>query len=104
MDANKFNSLMASYGVAYVYYTQNRGTKQQSYVVGTTDFSDKYIQAKMKENEVLYGKPTPDLEPGEVLIFSYSKDKFRKLPLAAIKRVTALAVELKKVDNVSRRY
>lgn len=97
MELNKFNQLMAQFGVAYIYYTQKPGVKQQSYVVATTDFSDKYIQQKMKENEVEFGTALPEAKPDEVVVFSYSKDKFRKLPLHSIKRVTSLESELRKV-------
>lgn len=90
---------MNQYGVAYITYVPElplANGRKTTFVVGTTEFNDKHIQSVMDFNKRTYGFSTPEVKEGEVLIFSYSKDKFRTLKLSSIKTVTSLNAEMKK--------
>jgi len=104
MDANKLEDLMTKYGVSFITYTPETviNGRKSTFVVGTTDFNDKHIARIEAKNKATYGSPRPEVGEGEVLIFSYSKDKFRTLSLESIKQVTSLNAELKKSARVSR--
>lgn len=94
---------MEKHGVAYITYAPETpiSGRKTTFVVGTTEFEDKHIARVEAQNTALYGSPRPEVAEGEVLIFSYSKDKFRTLPLESIKHVTSLNAELKKASSVS---
>jgi hypothetical protein len=102
MEASKFNDLMQKYGVAFITYAPETpiNGRKTTFVVGTTDFDDKHIARIEADNTRKYGEPRPEVAEGEVLIFSYSKDKFRTINLDSIKRVTSMNVEINK--NVPR--
>lgn len=103
MEASKFNDLMAKHGVAYITYAPQNPVngRKTTFVVGTTEFDDKHIARVEAQNTKTFGSPRPDVAEGEVLIFSYSKDKFRTIKLDTVKRVTGLNVELRKATSVS---
>lgn len=97
MQLEMFNELMDKFGVACITYTAlGSDNRKFTFVYGTTDFSDKHIKDIEWKNIEIFGSPRPEVNEGEVLIFSYSKNRFRKLPLKSIKRVTSLAEELNK--------
>lgn len=96
MNKAAFEAAMSKFGVAYITHKlspslqKDAGNRTTTFVVGTTDFDDKYIKKIMEENTKTYGSPTIDVADDEVLIFSYSKNKFRKLKLSTITKVTSL--------------
>lgn len=103
MDLKKFNKLMDTHGVAYITYTSDyvadkKTAPKNTFVVGTLEFDDKHIARVEAENIKVHGSPRPEVGEGEVLIFSYSKDKFRTLKLDSIKFVTSLSAEMKKAS------
>lgn len=106
MEATKFNDLMAKHGVAYITYAPQNPVngRKTTFVVGTTEFDDKHIARVEAQNVADYGSPRPEVAEGEVLIFSYSKNKFRTINLDSIKRVTSMNAELKKATSVSGRH
>lgn len=92
---------MNTYGVACITYSVDpsqavRKGAKTTFVYATTDFNDKHIASIEAANLINHGVARPEVAEDEVLIFSYSKDKFRVLKLSSIKHVTSLAAEMKK--------
>jgi hypothetical protein len=98
MELTKFQDLMDTYNVAFIYYKTLEG--KTTFVVGTTDFDDPYIQGKKQENITKFGSPYPPVDSNQVLIFSYSKDKFRVLNLRSIINIASM----ESVLNVPTRH
>lgn len=97
MDKLAFETAMAKLGVAYITHKlspslqkETGASRTTTFVVGTTDFDDPYIRKIEAENVKVYGSPRIEVEEDEVLIFSYSKNKFRKLKLDSVLKVTSL--------------
>lgn len=101
MELNKFTKMMDTHNVAYINYTSTTG--KRSFVVGTLDFDTPHIKKIEAANTEKFGSPRPKAKEGEVLIFSYSKDKFRCLPVDSIISVNSLAQELRKATPCSRK-
>lgn len=94
-----------NHGDFYMYYRKNAG-KGTTYLVGTTDFDNKYIQAKHATGKAGL---TPDvslsalqgqaLMQGNVIIFSWTNDKFRILSANDVRRMSPLSAELRNGRN-----
>lgn len=60
-------------------------------IVGTTDFSTKYIKNKR------YGRYS--IEKGSILVFSWTDDKFRNIKVSDIKTIKPLSELLGNISN-----
>lgn len=65
-----------------------------TYLQGTTDFSDKYLAKRFKDE-----KPKPASED-HILVFSRTNDSFRYIPTKKIRKITSLNSELDKATPI----
>lgn len=93
------------HGDFYLYYRKNVG-KGVTYLVGTTNFDNKYIQAKhatgkagVTNKESLSALQGRALMQNAVLVFSWTNDKFRVISAHEVRRMTPLASELRNGRN-----
>jgi hypothetical protein len=77
------------FGDFYIYY-QKIGGKGTTYMVATTDFSTPYVARKLENLR----KPRT-LAPDEVMVYSWTSDKFRVVSLPKVKRMSPLGAVLK---------
>lgn len=95
------------HGDFYLYYNKYHGNGS-TYLVGTTDFDNKYILKRATEHgsgltEPLSGAVEQRLElvakganaSGKVMVFSWTNNKFRFLDIKDVRRLTPLAAELR---------
>lgn len=101
MDIKKIFEQAEKHGDFYMYYRKHNG-KGNTYLVGTTEFDNKYIKAKHASGKAgVY--PNVSLKTaadkaranGSVLIFSWTNDKFRTLKASDVRRLTPLSAELR---------
>lgn len=98
-------------GDFYLYYTKFRGNGT-TYLVGTTDFDNKYIQAMAGKHgsglsTPITGAVSQRLEmmqkgaqaSGKVLVFSWTNNKFRFIDSKDARRLVPLASELRNGRN-----
>lgn len=92
-------------GDFYLYYNKRTG-KGTTYLVGTTDFDNKYIQAKHATGKagITAHVPLEHLQEqaakqDNVLVFSWTNDKFRILSAKEVRRMSPLSAELKRGRN-----
>ena len=98
-------------GDFYLYYNKYKG-KGSTYLVGTTDFNNKYILEKAKKyGSGLHTTVTEDTLQGllsiqklaetnnKIMLFSWTNDKFRFLDSKDVRRLTPLATELRNARN-----
>lgn len=94
-----------NHGDFYMYYRKhtNKGT---TYLVGTVDFDNKYIQAKFASGKAgldgcgnLDGLQKLANSAGRVIVFSWTNDKFRVLEAKDVRRMSPLSAELRNGRN-----
>lgn len=87
-DKAKFISLMHDYGDACIHYTSPVSGKEK-YIVGTTDFTTKYIKEKFDQ---LKSRTTAKKDEGSVLIFSWDTDAFKLIDPNTVTKITPLSI------------
>ncbi|AFB83883.1 hypothetical protein VPT02_117 [Vibrio phage VPT02] len=105
MKLNHILEQAEKHGDFYMYYRKNTG-KGTTYLVGTSDFDNKYIQAKQATGkagvtahvslELLQAQAN---KQDNVLVFSWTNDKFRILSAKDVRRMSPLAAELRNGRN-----
>lgn len=88
MNRTTFDSKAEKFGDFYVYYPKLQGTGT-TYMVVTVDFDNTYIQRKLKQYRPV------ELKDTEVLVFSWTNDKFRILDLNSVKNMSGLGAVLR---------
>ncbi|ASV43434.1 hypothetical protein [Vibrio phage JSF12] len=86
------------HGDFYMYYPK-KDSKGTTYLVGTLDFANKYIQSKVTSDRVTRGTDPDALQAdlqkrNSILVFSWTNDRFRILPATSVKKMTALRAEI----------
>lgn len=102
---------VSRHGDAYVYYTKHTG-RGTTYLVGTTDFDNKYILAMAQKHgtglsEPLSGAVLQRLEmmqkgaqaSGKIMVFSWTNNKFRFLDAKRVTKVVGMAQEMRRARN-----
>lgn len=94
MKREVFEKVMNEVGDAYIYYNRldNKGGK--TYSVATTDFSAEtspYIAKRWEQDK---HRKQLQADEGSVVVFSYTNDRFRRIPLDKITRITPLMAEI----------
>jgi len=79
MEQQDFNKLANKLGDFNVFYRRRDGSK--AHTVATTDLTTKYITSKGK---------APKETPGTVVMWSWTADRYLKLPISCIGWVTPL--------------
>lgn len=105
MKLNHALSQAANHGDFYLFY-RKLGGQGTTYLVGTTDFDNKYIQAKHAAGKSGIRADLP-LEAAHdqavfedcILVFSWTNDKFRIVKAKDVRRMSPLAAELKNGRN-----
>lgn len=105
MKLNHALSQAATHGDFYLFY-RKLGGQGTTYLVGTTDFDNKYIQAKHAAGKSGI-RPSLSLESAQaeaasenaILVWSWTNDKFRMISAQDIRRMSPLAAELKNGRN-----
>lgn len=101
MEIKKVIEQAEKHGDFYMYYRKHTG-KGTTYLVGTTNFDNSYIQNMALE--VGNGVPAQaDLghlqkvvnQEGKILVFSWTNNKFRVIPASHVRRLTPLSAELR---------
>lgn len=94
-----------NHGDFYLYYRKNTG-KGTTYLVGTTDFDNKYIQAKhasgkagVRSDLSLASAQAEAESENSVLVFSWTNDKFRLINANDVRRMAPLSAELRNGRN-----
>lgn len=89
------------HGDFYLYYRKHTG-KGVTYLVGTTDFDNKYIQAKhaagragVRSDLSLESAQAEASSENAILVFSWTNDKFRVISAQDARRMSPLAAELR---------
>ncbi|AUG85267.1 hypothetical protein KNV09_gp064 [Vibrio phage Athena] len=105
MKLNHILEQADKHGDFYLYYRKHTG-KGTTYLVGTTDFDNKYIQAKhasgkagLTPNVCLSALQGQALMQDNVIVFSWTNDKFRILSAKDVRRMSPLAAELRNGRN-----
>ncbi|QDF14711.1 hypothetical protein PONTUS_62 [Vibrio phage Pontus] len=105
MKLNHILEQADKHGDFYLYYRKHTG-KGTTYLVGTTDFDNKYIQAKHASGKAGVRADLPldeaqDHAKGEnsILVFSWTNDKFRLINAQDVRRMSPLAAELRNGRN-----
>lgn len=109
MEIKSILSLAETHGDFYLYYRKQRA-KGVTYLVGTTNFVNKYIidkaltgkagvPAGITAEQLCFEYPKELAKQGKVLVFSWTNDKFRILDAKDVSRVTPLSAELQNGRN-----
>lgn len=108
MDKKIVLAQAAKHGDFYLYYRKFRA-QGTTYLVGTIDFDNKYIQAKYKSGAAglsgtgdLAGLQKAANGEGKLITFSWTNDKFRVIEMKDIRRMTPLASEIRNARNYKR--
>lgn len=88
MNKADFHSDAEQYGDFYLYYGKV-GSKGTTYLIGTADLTTPYIQSRIDQSMIA------ELQPNEVLVWSWSSDKLRVMDVTKIKKLTPLSAVLK---------
>lgn len=93
------------HGDFYLYYLKHTG-KGTTYLVGTTDFDNKYIQERHADGKSGLPSSVPleklrstSASRGEMLVFSWTNDKFRSISAKEARRMSPLGAELRNGRN-----
>lgn len=105
MKLNHIIEQADKHGDFYCYYRKHTG-KGTTYLVGTTDFYNKYIKAKHATGKAgLTGDVSLETlqeqanKQDNVIVFSWTNDKFRILSAKDVRRISPLAAELRNGRN-----
>lgn len=85
----------------FIHYRKLRGKKGTSYLQGTTNLDDRYIQSVIAKNpncQRLLREGPPKGEPS-ILVFSRSSNYLRYIPASHIVRITSLNAELDRSEK-----
>lgn len=95
MDKSTILAKCEEFGEFYIKYEKLR-ERGVTYLQGTTDFSDKYLAKRFKDEN-----PKPADEE-HILVFSRTNDSFRYLPTKKVRNITSLNSELDKATPVGK--
>lgn len=105
MKLNHILEQAEKHGDFYLYYRKHTG-KGTTYLVGTADFDNKYIQAKhasgkagIRANLSLESAQEHAASEGGILVFSWTNDKFRMIFANDVRRMSPLSAELRNGRN-----
>lgn len=96
MDKASIVAQCEVFGEFYIKYEKLR-ERGVTYLQGTTDFTDKYLAERFKEEN-----PKP-ADENHILVFSRTNNSFRYLPIKKIRRITSLNSELDRASPLGRK-
>ncbi len=112
MEIKALVSAVRKHGDAYVYYTKHTG-KGTTYLVGTTDFDNKYVLAMAQKHGAGLSAPVTGgdvlgrlqnmqagaVASGKIMVFSWTNNKFRFLEAKRVTKVIGMAQELRRAGS-----
>jgi hypothetical protein len=98
MTRQEIIAICKDHGEFYIHYEKLK-TKGSTYLQGTLDFDNKYIQERLCKAGSAFRKERED----HILVFSRTSDSFRYIPIAKIRRITSLQLELDRASPLGKR-
>lgn len=101
MRKDRFEELADKFDTFYLTYKKTN-TPGKTYLVGTHNLDTKYIQDKLKTAPEHVRKLVDTPSDEQVVLFSYSTDRFRVLDYSQVVRLSMLSVEMNRANGKRR--